>query len=103
MKRWTISLILLLFLTQLSVDGPGRPVKLQGHPGTQDSLNLAAFLPADDTLDQGDDAEPPPASPDHPAALLAPSFARTRPANGVRPSSPKHFSWLGLGSGALPS
>lgn len=104
MKRLIPVLILLAFLLQLADGRLSRNFTTpQFCPTTQEDPTLSAYLPADSLTDQADEAAQPSNSADNLVFLPGPFRKNLAPSIWVTPTSLKHFTCLGLGSGALPS
>ncbi len=104
MKRFIPVLILLAFLLQLADGRLARAcITPQFSPYSQEDSTLSAYLPADLFLDQWDAAEQASGPAGNLIFLPGPFRKNPAPFPWVIPSSLKHFIWLGLGSGALPS
>ncbi len=105
MKRLLPVVLILLFLVQLADSRISRACTTpQLSSCSREDPALAACLPAESFSDQSDEAEllAPGLAGD--MVLLPESFRENlTPSPKVTPSALKHFTWLGLGSGALPS
>ncbi len=102
MKRLIPLLTLLAFL--LTDDRLVRPqVTFQWRVCGQDCVNLSACLPTDTIVDKWDGGDQPSVLPIKFGSPLAPAPKELRTGNRLSLASHKHYYWLGLGSGALPS
>ncbi len=104
MKRLFPFLIIAAFIFGIAGGGVGRPhVQIKIRPCPQDCPNLLANLPEETILDNWDVAAKPAAHLSNPIFLLPPSQEKLLPSNWRCSLSPKHYAWLGLGCGGLPS
>ena len=103
MKRLVPVLVLVAFWLALADGSLGRPqVKFPIRACPQACPNYSPYLPADPVFDQGDVAPEPAAPQSNLVFLLEPSQEALPAGYWLNPSSPKHYCWLGQGSGALP-
>lgn len=66
-------------------------------------IEISAYLPSNKLSSKWDVAEKPFLRPDGFCIRLEPAPKYFPPADFLSPLSPKHFYWLGLGCGGLPS
>lgn len=104
MRRLFYFLILAAFLLDISGGKVSRLlVKLPVRPSSQDCSQFSIYLPRGEPSKKFDVAEQPLRPPRDSIAFLEPSPKSLTPWQSINPTSLRHFWWLGLGSGALPS
>jgi hypothetical protein len=104
MKRLVPFLILAAFILGISGARVGRPhVKLKIRACIQSSPQSPIYLLSDDLSDQWDGSGKLSSSSSNFVFLNNPNWQNSPPCDVPRPTSPKHYSWLGLGCGGLPS
>jgi hypothetical protein len=104
MKRLVPFLILAVFFLGISGGGPGHGhVTLKICTSPQSYPQIAPFLPCEDVSGNWDAANQPLSLPGHIVYTPKPPRADLHPGNYPGQTPPKHYAWLGLGCGGLPS
>jgi hypothetical protein len=104
MKRLVPFLILAAFILGISGVRVGRPhVKLKIRACTQSCPQSSIYLVSDDLSDQWDGSGELSSSSSNFVFFINPNWKNLPPGDLPTPTSPKHYSWLGLGCGGLPS
>jgi hypothetical protein len=104
MKRLVPFLILAAFFLGITGGKVSRlHVKLQIRASTPGCPQFSIYLPGCEPSKKLDVAEQPLTQPCNLISFLEPSQKSLPPWPSLSPASPKHYCWLGLGCGGLPS